>query len=115
MPMPWWWPLGHVPEIAARDLASLLTAEPNAQIVDVRTRAEYDAGHIAGARSVPIQSFRQVWPTLGLDPERPVYLICLTAHRSVPAVRVLRSQGYDALQLGSGMNAWWREKLPTTR
>jgi len=115
MPTPWWWPLGRVPELAAAELARRLAAEPNPQIVDVRTRLEYDAGHIAGARSSPILSFRQILPSLELDPRRPVYVICLTAHRSPPAVRMLRDQGFDAHQLASGMNAWWREKLPTTK
>ncbi len=115
MAAPWWWPLGHVPELSAQDLASRLAIEPNPQIIDVRSRAEYDAGHITGARSVPIQSFRQMWPTLRLDQKRPIYVICMTAHRSVPAVRILRSQNYEAWQLASGMNAWWRANLPTTR
>lgn len=115
MASPWWWPFGRVPELPAAELAQRLAAEPDPQIVDVRTRHEYDAGHIAGARSAPILSFRQVLPSLELDSGRPVYVICLTAHRSPPAVRMLRDQGFDAHQLASGMNAWWREKLPTTR
>lgn len=115
MQLPWWFPLGRVPEIDARSLAQWLRETTDLQIVDVRTRLEYDQGHITGALSAPIQSFPQALSALDLDPDRSVVLICRTAHRSIPATRLLNRQGFDARQLAQGMNAWWREKLPTTK
>ena len=115
MNLPWWLPIGAVPELAAHEMALRLENEPDPQILDVRTAMEYGAGHIASAVSVPIQSFRQQITSLDLDAGRPVYVICLTSHRSIPAVRLLRAQGYEAYQLASGMNAWWRQGLPTVR
>ncbi len=108
---PWWWPFGHVPDIAAPDLAHALAAAPP-QLVDVRSTAEYNAGHIPGAVSAPIASLASHLPHLGLDPARPVVAICLTAHRSVPAVRLLTRHGYDARQLAGGMLAWRKAALP---
>jgi rhodanese-related sulfurtransferase len=35
-----------------------------------------------------------------------VVAICLTAHRSIPAVRLLRARGFEAAQLAGGMLAW---------
>lgn len=113
MRLPWWLPIGRVPEIEARALAERLQAERNPQIVDVRTAGEYASGHISAAVSTPIQNFRQIYPSLGLDPDRPVYVICRTAHRSVPAVRLLSADGFQAAQLAKGMNAWWAAGLPT--
>ena len=38
---------------------------------------------------------------------RPVVAICLSAHRSIPAARLLRAHGFpDAAQLAGGMLAW---------
>jgi hypothetical protein len=55
----------------------------------------------------PARSSTRPWSaTLGLDPSRPVVAICLTAHRSIPAVRLLRNRGFDAAQLAGGMRAW---------
>lgn len=115
MKLPWWLPLGGVPEIEAQDLAARLDENAGVQLLDVRSRLEYERGHIPGARSTPIQTFRQALADLELDTECPVVLICRTAHRSIPATRLLRAQGYEALQLAGGMNAWWRHHLPTTR
>ena len=113
MRLPWWFPLGSVPEVEARELAQRLESEPNLQLLDVRSESEYANGHIAGALCVPIQSFRQTYHSLGLDPDHPVMVVCLSSHRSVPAVRLLNNDGYDSYQLANGMNAWLREGLPT--
>jgi len=113
MRLPWWLPLGSVPEIEAQELAQRLKVEPELQLVDVRSESEYASGHIRGARSVPIQNFRKTYPSLGLDPGQPVMVVCLSSHRSLPAVRLLNNDGYDSYQLANGMNAWLREGLPT--
>jgi rhodanese-related sulfurtransferase len=41
-----------------------------------------------------------------------VVAICLTAHRSIPAVRLLRENGFEARQLQGGMLAWRAAQLP---
>ena len=115
MPSPWWLPFGAVPELPAAELAELVRGEAPPQVVDVRSALEFASGHIAGALSVPITSFAELLPGLGLDPRRPVVAICLTAHRSIPAVRLLRRGGFDARQLAGGMLAWRAARLPETR
>jgi rhodanese-related sulfurtransferase len=110
--MPWWWPFGEVPELEARELHERLGARPPPQLVDVRTRAEYARGHLAGAVCAPLTELRERLPALGLDRRRPVVAICLTAHRSIPAVRLLASGGFEAWQLKGGMLAWRAAGLP---
>jgi rhodanese-related sulfurtransferase len=103
-----WWPFGRVPEISAKELQDELD-KGAVQIVDVRTTPEFRLSHIPGARHLPITAFSSSrLESLDLDPSRPVAAICLTAHRSVPAVRKLRELGYEARQLRGGMRAWWR-------
>lgn len=111
----WWWPLGRVPEITPAALHAALQAGGPLQLVDVRTRPEHARGHITGARPAPIHTFRAAWPALNLDPGRPVILICRTAHRSIPATRLLQARGFDARQLTGGMNAWEAQGLPTEK
>jgi rhodanese-related sulfurtransferase len=125
MNLPWWLPFGRVPEISARELNKLLKdggaeysgAEYNgAQLIDVRTPAEFAMGHVAGARNVPLYTLKQALPRLALDPERPIVAICATAHRSPPAVRLLRAVGYEnTVQLKGGMISWYAAQLPTDK
>lgn len=111
----WWLPFGKVPEINAAELKAQLDQPEALQLIDVRSAGEYASGHIKGAINVPVQQLRSALPTLALDPQRPVIAICASAHRSPPAVRLLRRAGYDAKQLRNGMIAWQLAKLPTTK
>lgn len=111
---PWWLPFGTVPEISPLELDALCqdgSAPP--QLVDVRTDSEWRAGHIAGAMHVPITELGSRIAGLHLDGTRPIVAICRSAHRSVPAVRLLQRSGFhNACQLQGGMLAWQQAELP---
>jgi rhodanese-related sulfurtransferase len=115
MRLPWWLPFGSVPAIAPADLVERLKRRPWPQVVDVRTATEFAGGHVRGAVNVPVTALRSGLESLKLDPARPVVAICLTAHRSIPAVRLLRERGFDAVQLSGGMMAWRAARLPEAR
>ena len=109
-----WLPFGRVPEITAPQLHAWLDDGPGPQLLDVRTPAEWQSGHIEGARNVPLRELPRRLPTLGLETDRTVVAICLSVHRSVPAVRMLKRAGFvEAVQLGGGMRAWREHGLPT--
>ncbi len=111
----WWLPFGKVPEIEAVDLKTRLDQREPVQLIDVRSAIEFTSGHIAGTINVPINQLRSALPTLTLDPKRPVIAICQTAHRSPPAVRVLRQAGFDARQLRGGMISWNRARYTVVK
>jgi rhodanese-related sulfurtransferase len=110
--VPWWLPFGRVPEIPPASLATRLAREPRPQLLDVRTPAEFARGHVRGAVNVPVTSLASRLGSVALDPSRPVVAICFTAHRSIPAVRLLRERGFEAVQLAGGMLAWRAAGLP---
>lgn len=113
----WWVPFGKVPEISAERLEAM-RADPavRPQILDVRTGAEWRLSRIPGAINVPITEFGARLAALQLDKSRPIITICLSAHRSIPAVRALRKAGFrNAVQLQGGMRSWWRADLPVER
>ncbi len=113
----WWLPFGRVPEITAQELYSALQNEAAAPLIlDVRTRREWEASQIAGATNVPITELSGRLATLALHRDRPIVAICLSAHRSIPAVRLLKDSGIrNVRQLKGGMRAWWKADLPTEK
>ncbi|MEI7703008.1 MAG: rhodanese-like domain-containing protein [Deltaproteobacteria bacterium] len=115
MKLPWWLPFGSVPEIGPADLASAMSGAEQPVLIDVRTVAEFATGHLAGAVNVPVTSLAGRIPSLSLPAGRPIVAICLSAHRSPPAVRLLRNAGHDARQLAGGMIAWRLAGLPVVR
>jgi rhodanese-related sulfurtransferase len=109
-----------IPEVDARTLAAWLDAPPTrgearrVQLVDVRTELEWRTSRIPGALHAPLPRLERGLEALALDPAALVVCICLSAHRSIPAVRVLKSAGFaEARQLAGGMLAWWAAGLPT--
>jgi rhodanese-related sulfurtransferase len=110
----WWVPFGKVPEVEPFKLNEQLRSESPPQILDVRTGREFRKGHIEGAVHVPISKLRSRVDELPFDRQKPVVTICLTAHRSIPAVRVLNARGFkNVAQLAGGMMAWRRSGFPT--
>lgn len=108
-------PFGNVPEISPEELDRRISGPFPPQLLDVRTALEWRKGRIRGAVHIPINELRRRLGQSGMDPKRPVVAICLTAHRSIPAVRLLQRQGFkDAAQLAGGMQAWRRRGLPTS-
>lgn len=110
----WWLPLGRVPELDATELLTALTGPSPPALLDVRSRGEWRRSRIPGAVNVPIAQLSTRLAELDLPQDRPLVAICLSAHRSIPAVRLLRARGYpQARQLEGGMLAWWRAGGPT--
>ena len=110
----WWLPVGRVPETNAAELNARLSGDNPPKIVDVRSSVEWRRSHIPGAVSVPINELKDRLVCLQLDAQQPIIAICLSAHRSIPAVRLLRAAGFEnAVQLKGGMLAWWSKNYPT--
>ncbi|MFP5258296.1 MAG: rhodanese-like domain-containing protein [Acidobacteriota bacterium] len=75
------------------------------QLLDVRTPAEFALFHIPGAVNRP-DALGVSTADLGLDPARPVVVICMTGHRSPFVAHKLAKDGLDASNLTWGMVGW---------
>jgi rhodanese-related sulfurtransferase len=81
-------------------------------VLDVRPEPEYRAGHIAGARSVPVGELRRNLRALPKETDVVAYCrgpYCVYAD---DAVRELRRRGYRASRLEDGFPEWKRAGLP---
>ena len=81
-------------------------------VLDVRPGSEYEAGHIRGARSVPVTELRRHLRVLPKDVEVVAYCrgpYCVYADE---AVRLLHKRGFQARRLEDGFPEWKRAGLP---
>jgi rhodanese-related sulfurtransferase len=80
----------------------------------VKTASEYAAGHIPGARSVPIENIHELLDELPDDTDVVAY--CRGPHcvYALDAVRALNAAGRRARRLDGGFPEWRRDGLPTT-
>jgi rhodanese-related sulfurtransferase/DNA-binding transcriptional ArsR family regulator len=81
-------------------------------VVDVRPALEYEAGHIEGALSLPLDSLET--HVRSLPKGRPVVAYCRGPYcvLAIEAVERLRTRGYDARRLATGFPEWQLAKLP---
>lgn len=80
----------------------------NALILDVREPYEWEAGHIAGARHVPMNSVPAtiVHEPGALSPDTRIHVICAMGGRSAQVAVWLNRNGYEAVNVDGGMHAW---------
>jgi rhodanese-related sulfurtransferase len=99
-------------EVVDRDGLATRLKDGAVVVLDVRPAAEFGAGHIAGARSVPIGELRKQLKALPADAEIVAYCrgpYCVYAD---DAVRELDRKGFRAARLEDGYPEWKRAGLP---
>ncbi|MBA2530069.1 MAG: metalloregulator ArsR/SmtB family transcription factor [Euzebyales bacterium] len=98
--------------VSRRELAQRLRAG-DVVVLDVRPSSEFQAGHIPGARSVPIGELRRHLRALPNDAEIVAYCRGTYCVYADDAVRLLHRRGYRARRLEDGFPEWKRAGLPT--
>ena len=99
-------------EVVDREQLAARLRRREVLVLDVRPEAEYAAGHIAGARSVPIGELRRHLRALPKDADVVAYCrgpYCVYADE---AVRALKRRGFRARRLIDGFPEWKRAGLP---
>ncbi len=107
------------PETIICDLMTpeqIKSASPQPLIIDVRSAKEYAAGHLPGARNVPLDKLKKLAAKAdALPTDRPIVTYCNMHHpgqsRGERAAALLAERGYAAAALTGGYSAW-TERFP---
>ncbi|MEA3288000.1 MAG: rhodanese-like domain-containing protein [Candidatus Marinimicrobia bacterium] len=76
-------------------------------LLDVRTKREFNGGHIKGAALIPLQELQKRYPELEMYKNQPVLIYCATGNRSTTASKILLDHGYkDVMNLRMGIMGW---------
>jgi rhodanese-related sulfurtransferase len=98
--------------ISATDAVLLINRE-KAVVVDVCGVDEFKAGHIAGAKSLPLGELESGLAGVVKNKATPVILVCASGMRSKRAVAIAKKLGYEnAHSLAGGLGAWRSASLP---
>ncbi len=75
-----------------------------AVVIDVRTPAEFAAGHVEGAINIPYEQIgEKIRAVPGASKDQPILLYCRSGRRSSIAKEALEKQGYRRVLDGGGM------------
>jgi len=96
--------VGRIPQVDATTLAQQREAGAVA-VLDVRSAAEFAAGHVPGAHNVPLGELAHSLDAVPTD--RPVIVHCQGGARSAIAASLLDAHGFSQVRnLAGGLNEW---------
>jgi len=90
--------MNAVPSVPVADLPA------DAALLDVREPDEWAAGRAPAARHLPMSQLAQRISEVPDD--EPLYVVCRSGGRSARVVAYLTQQGYPAVNVDGGMQAW---------
>ena len=113
------WPLfrrsAGGPWVTAAQATHMINRE-DALVVDVREPAEYAAGHVLGAKNVPLARVEDGANDLGKRKDRPLIVYCDNGNRAGKALAALKKQGFArVVNLTGGLGGWQQAGLPVER
>lgn len=80
---------------------------PDTVLLDVRTPAEFAAGHLPGATNIDVESAGFATAVNQLDPSKTYAIYCRSGNRSKAAMTTLQQAGFTSVfHLGGGITSW---------
>jgi hydroxyacylglutathione hydrolase len=102
--------LAELPQITVHQLREHFGAD-QFQLLDVRRRPEWEAGHIEAAAWWPLEDFKSPLPQV--DRNAPIAVHCKGGYRSMIACSLLRREGFrNVVNVIGGFDAWENARLP---
>jgi len=101
--------------LAPNEAVQLINRE-KAVVIDVCEPAEFAAGHVVGAKNIPLGELQAKLPGAVKNKKLPLILVCQSGARSARAVATSKALGFEqSHSLGGGMSAWKAANLPVEK
>jgi rhodanese-related sulfurtransferase len=96
--------------------AVMLINREKGVVIDVCEPAEFAAGHVGGAKNIPLNQLEAKLAGVVKNKALPLILVCQSGARSGRAVAIAKKLGYEQAQsLGGGLSGWRAANLPIER
>jgi rhodanese-related sulfurtransferase len=112
------WPVLQGAAMAGLDPAGAvqLINREKGVVIDVCEPGEFAAGHVGGARNIPLGELESKLAGAVKNKALPVILVCQSGARSGRAVAIAKKLGYEQAQsLGGGLASWRAANLPVEK
>ncbi|WP_291634388.1 rhodanese-like domain-containing protein [Clostridium sp.] len=97
----------NIKNVSAEEAYKLINNDSEFIILDVRTKEEYDGGHIPGAKLIPVQVLPMMIAELSKYKDKPVLVYCASGGRSPRAVDTLLNNSFkNIFHLSRGISSW---------
>jgi phage shock protein E len=92
--------------ITPEEAKKRLDSEKGIVLLDVRTKEEYDTGHIKGSILIPVDNLKEEAENKLKDKDAPIFVYCRSGNRSTTAANILVNLGYKNVYNLGGINKW---------
>jgi rhodanese-related sulfurtransferase len=100
-----------ITNITADEVYKLLSSNKDHFILDVRSKEEFDSGHIEGAYLVPVSELENRLTELPRD--KPIIVYCRSGSRSTSAANILLEKGFkEIFNMTGGITDWQSKGFP---
>ncbi|MDB5894434.1 MAG: sulfurtransferase [Rhodoferax sp.] len=101
--------------LSANDAVQLINRQ-KAVVIDVGEAEEFAAGHIGGAKNIPVGQLEERLAATVKNKSLPLVLVCPSGARAKRAVAIARKLGYEqAASIGGGLKTWREANLPVEK
>jgi len=98
--------------LGSKEVTLLINREP-AMLVDVRSEADFRAGHITNAINIPLDQIEVQINKITSNSKKNIIVYCQKGVRSAQAFRLLNKLGLPKLYtIEGGLDAWLKNNLP---
>ena len=114
------WPMlnrgaSGVPNLSATEAVLMLNRD-KPLVLDVRDAAEFAAGHIQGAKNIPVAELANRLKEIEKFKDKPVLVHCQKGMRAKSACNTLKAQQFSKLNnLQGGLDTWIEAKMPVVK
>jgi rhodanese-related sulfurtransferase len=106
---------GRAGSLNPTQVVQLMNRE-KAVVVDVCEPDEFAAGHVVGAKNLPLGQLEAKLPGLVKNKSTPIVLVCASGARSSRALAIAKKLGFENTHsLSGGMGAWRSASLPVEK
>jgi len=103
------------PWVSTLEATQLINRE-DALVLDVREATEFAAGHVLGAKSLPLAAVEARAGEFDKHKAKPVIVVCADGSRASKAAAALRASGFaNVVNLSGGFPAWQQAGLPVVK
>jgi len=100
-----------ITNVTADEVYKMLSSNKDYFILDVRSKEEFDSGHIEGAYLIPVSELENRSQELPQD--KPVIVYCMSGSRSTSAANILLEKGFkEIFNMTGGITEWQNKGFP---
>ena len=92
--------------ISSEEAKQRLDNDEKIIVLDVRTKEEYESGHIPHAILIPVNNLQEQAEHILIDKGKPIFVYCRSGNRSAVASNILVKLGYSQVYNLGGINDW---------